>query len=197
MPDEKYCYPNTNILKNKLNIRDKQTLLQAEIELTSKRLQQLQEKPMKGNFDFHHLCNIHKHIFQDLYDWAGKPRTVAIAKGSLFCLPQHIQSYAGTIFPNYYKDCNHVKDNQKELIKILAAYYADLNALHPFREGNGRAQREFTRELCRQCGYAFDLRFTTHEQMLNASIESLDKGDNKPLEEIFQKAINPLDENNE
>ena len=197
MPDEKYCYPNSSILKNKLNLRNKNSLFRAEIAITLTRLQELQKQPIKGKFDFHHLCKIHQYIFQDLYEWAGTPRTVTIAKGSLFCLPQFIQSYAASIYPAYYNDCNHAKDNPKIFVKTLTEHYADLNALHPFREGNGRAQREFARELCMQCGYAFDLRFTTHEQMLNASIESLDKGDNKPLEEIFQKAINPLDENNE
>lgn len=64
---DKYCYPNSTILKNKLNLHDKNTLLQVEIELTSARLFELQEKPIKRNFDFNHLCKIHKHIFQDLF----------------------------------------------------------------------------------------------------------------------------------
>ena len=64
--------------------------------------------------------------------------------------------------------------------------------MHPFREGNGRAQREFARELCLKCGYTFDLRHTNHKEMVEASIQSMSKGDNTGLEAIFQKAIRPL-----
>ena len=73
-------------------------------------------------------------------------------------------------------------------------HYADLNALHPFREGNGRSQREFARELCLHCGYIFDLSATTHEQMLNASIHSFNTGDNSELLQIFKKAVIPIEE---
>ena len=187
--DKIYCYPDTSILINKLDIHDKTLLLQAETRLASIRLYQLQEKPIRGNFDYDHLCSIHRHIFKDLYDWAGKPRTVNIAKTNLFCLVQFMPCYAGSIFPAYYNDCMHTKNNPEEFIHAFTNHYADLNALHPFREGNGRSQREFARELCLKCGYAFDLRHTNHAEMLAASIESLDKGSNASLEGIFRKCI--------
>lgn len=190
--DNKYCYPNCHVLKNKLNITDTQTLFQAELELTAKRLLELQLHPVKGNFDFKHLCQIHQRIFQDLYNWAGRPRTVDIAKSNLFCLVQNIQEYASDIFQHYYPDCLNTKDNPKQFVHILTQHYADLNALHPFREGNGRSQREFTRELCLQCGYIFDLTHTSQQEMLTASIESFN-GNNTKLETIFQTAILPID----
>lgn len=87
----------------------------AETSLVSVRLYQLYENPIKGNFDYDHLCNIHRHIFQDLYGWAGETRTVNIAKKSLFCLVQFIQSYAKSIFPAYYNDCMRVKGSPKNL----------------------------------------------------------------------------------
>lgn len=85
MHDSKYCYPNSEVLKNKLNITDKDDLFEAEKELTAIRLRELQENPVKGKYDFEHLKNIHKYIFQDVYEWAGKERTVEIGKGNLFC----------------------------------------------------------------------------------------------------------------
>lgn len=188
---DKYCYPDSTILQNKLNIHDKNTLLQAEIELTSARLFELQEKSIKGNFDFNHLCKIHKYIFQDLFSWAGKPRTVDIGKGNIFCFVQNIPSYANSIFSRYYDDCQSAKHNKEKFVHILTEHYADLNALHPFREGNGRTQREFTRELCLNCGYTFDLTKTCHEEMLHASIASFN-GNNRALENIFQTAIQPI-----
>lgn len=147
MNDTTYCYSNSNVLKNKLNIKNQTKLTNAEIELTSERLMKLQQYPINGNFDFNHLCEIHKYIFQDLYDWAGKPRTVNIGKGNIFCLVQHIPNYADSIFNHYYTNCINAKDDMNEFIHVIANNYADLNALHPFREGNGRTQREFTREL--------------------------------------------------
>lgn len=152
-----------------------------------------QENPIKGSYDYNHLCHIHRHIFQDLYSWAGETRTVNIAKGNLFCLVQYIQGYSESIFPSYYNDCMRVKDNPTEFIHVFTGHYADLNALHPFREGNGRTQREFARELCLKCGYAFDLRCTNHVEMLAASVESLDRGDNSKLEATFRKCIMPLE----
>ncbi len=85
MQDNKYCYPNSNTLKNKLNIKDRYTLFEAEKELTAIRLKELQDQPILGEFNFTHLKSIHKYIFQDIYDWAGEVRTVEIGKGNLFC----------------------------------------------------------------------------------------------------------------
>ena len=192
MADKIYCYPDTDTLINRLNIHDAGRLLEAETRMVSIRLYQLQKHPVKGSFDFAHLCNIHHHIFQDVYDWAGELRTVNIAKKSLFCLVQHMTGYAQTIFPAYYNDCMRAKDNPEEFIHVLAEHYADLNALHPFREGNGRSQREFCRELCLKCGYLFDLTNTCRDEMLQASIDSLEKCDNTGLEAVFQKCVIPL-----
>lgn len=116
------------------------------------------------------------------------------SKGNLFCLVQHIPNYAASIFDNYYKDCMNAKNNKKQFVHILTEHYADLNALHPFREGNGRSQREFARELCLECGYIFDLSKTNHQEMLNASTESFNTGNNQKLEDIFQKSITPIED---
>lgn len=190
--DKVYCYPDTSILINRLDIHDKDKLLTTETSLVAIRLYQLYQNPIRGSFDYDHLCRIHQHIFQDLYIWAGKTRMVNIAKTSLFCLVQFIPSYAESIFPAYLNDCMRAKDNSEKFIHVFTEHYADLNALHPYREGNGRSQREYCRELCLKCGYSFDLRHTNHEEMLFASIESLDKGSNAGLEAIFRKCITPL-----
>lgn len=126
-------------------------------------------------------------LFQDIYSWAGAVRTVDIAKGSMFCLTQHIQSYAQTIFLVYHTDCMRMKGDPERFIHIFTKYYADLNALHPFREGNGRSQKAFAWELCFRCGYEFDLSHTNHEEMLSASI-SLIEGDKA----VFKKCIKPF-----
>lgn len=163
----------------------------SEIEYTSIAMFSLQKKPVQGDFDFDHLCEIHKRLFQKLYDWAGKPRTVNIGKGNLFCLVQNIPSYADSIFQTYYPQCKSAAGNKEQFVDVLTEHYGDLNALHPFREGNGRTQREFARKVCFTCGYAFDLTHTNHREMLHASILSF-QGNNQELKDIFQKAVQPI-----
>ena len=193
MADEKYCYPNSNVLINKLNITNNKDLYYAEVKLTSIRLRELQHRPITGKFDFKHLKKIHKYIFQDLYTWAGETRNVEIGKGNIFCTVRYIDDYAKSVFQNYFPQCNQYKDNIDKFVKVFAKNYADVNALHPFREGNGRAQREFARQICLTCGFDFTLSHTTHQNMLEASILSFNKGDNSKLEEIFRKAISSYD----
>lgn len=193
MPDSKYCYPDSDVLINKFGIKDSANLFMAEKEATLIRLCELQQKPIKGKFNFAHLKAIHKYIFQDIYEWAGKARTVDIGKGNLFCRPAFIQSYADSVFNKYFPQCYAAKGNFDDFVKVLADNYGDLNALHPFREGNGRSQREFARVVCLECGYGFDLSHTTHQKMLNASKLSFDQNDNSLLLDIFKDAIKPLD----
>ncbi|MCR5272426.1 MAG: Fic family protein [Lachnospiraceae bacterium] len=193
--DSKYCYPGTNVLKNKLNIRDAAELFEAEKKLTSIRLEELQDRPVTGRFGFAHLKKIHGYIFQDVYDWAGKERTVEISKSdSLFCTLRCMKSYADTVFAKYFPECYKNKDSIEDFVEAFSNNYGDLNALHPFREGNGRAQREFARMICLKCGYAFDLSCTTHKKMVSASQISLRTNDNGPLKEIFKNAIMPLEQ---
>jgi len=197
MHDTKYCYANSDVLKNKLNITDSKELFETEKELTSIRLHELQESPIKGKYDFNHLKAIHKYIFQDIYTWAGQVRTVEIGKGNLFCTTPCIPDYANSVFKKYFSQCYAAKDNFGEFVKVFADNYGDLNALHPFREGNGRAQREFARLVCLECGYDFDLSNATHKEMLEASVLSFERADSSLFIKIFSNAITPHDSNRE
>ena len=173
---DKYVYPDTNILINKFNCRDADKLREIEALSTGGNLAYLQLHPIKGNFDFKHLKDIHHFIFQDMFDWAGQIRTIDIGKNNLFCRAQFIDSYAESVFGDFFSSCYEARTDRERFVDIFAKHYADMNALHPFREGNGRAQREFARELCIECGYVFDLTQTTHEEMLEASIRSFNTG---------------------
>lgn len=192
MGDRKYCYPDSDVLINKLDIRDKNELFFAEMKLTSARVQKLELNPLKGDFDFLHLKAIHKYIFQDIYEWAGEPRTVEIGKGNLFCTVRFIDDYARSVFGKYFTQCYSARENIDDFVRVLAENYGDLNALHPFREGNGRAQREFARLVCMECGYDFDLYKSTHKEMLAASILSFDKGDSSGFVKIFSRSLTLL-----
>ena len=74
------CYEGTSCLINKLGIRDDKQLTIVESHITLAKISILQKNPIDGNFDFEHYKSIHKFIFEDLYDWAGIPRTVDISE---------------------------------------------------------------------------------------------------------------------
>lgn len=194
-----YTYPGTNVLVNKFGIKDQDQLNTVERNLTANRLAELYNNPIQGNFDFEHLKKIHGYIFQDIYDWAGKERTVEISKHTNFCPVLNIPGYADSIFKELRKENYFRGLDQEEFSKKAAKFFSDLNELHPFREGNGRAQREFMRELALSAGYELDLNKVPNRRMLDASLqghyglfggfENIIKAYSKPLEQNNQEII--------
>jgi cell filamentation protein len=131
------------VLRNQLGLRTAEELQAAEREITHAALIFLRESPVSPSYDLRHLCAIHRRIFGDVYDWAGELRTVAIAKGSWFCLPQYIESSAAEIFRALHGE-NLLRGLPRDTFTGRLTYYlGEVNAVHPFREGNGRAQRAF------------------------------------------------------
>ncbi len=189
--DGTYCYPDTDILINKLNIRNEKDLYDIERKLVSLRVDELIDNPIKGNFDFQHLKSIHKFLFQDVYKWAGLPRTCAIAKKDLFCLPEYINSYAEDVFGSLIHDKYFIGYNYNETIDKLVNLFSDINALHPFREGNGRSQREFIEELAKINGIELDLTRVQKMDMIIASHEAVN-GHNEKLYDLFTANANGL-----
>ncbi len=93
------------VLRNRLGITDPGELSRVEAELTALRLVELRQRPLPGGYDLAHLQAFHAHIFGDIYDWAGQLRTVSIGKGHLFCLPQHLESFAHEVFDRLERGC--------------------------------------------------------------------------------------------
>jgi cell filamentation protein len=186
--DKVYCYPNSLVLVNKLNIKDFAKLRDAERKLSSLRALELIENPVNGGFDLAHLAKIHGYLFQDIYEWAGKVRNVDIAKGNMFCKAQFITTQAEEIFNKLKKEKYLHNLYRNEIAARLAYYFAEINALHPFREGNGRAQREFIRELALAAGYTIHFAAVSRDEMLAASMESF-MCDYGKMEELFRKCI--------
>lgn len=188
MSDKVYCYPDSDVLINKLNIRDKDRLREAERKLTLLRVNDLLEQPMRSGFDLKHLQAIHKYLFQDLYPWAGKIRTVDIAKSNLFCKVQFLHIQAQELFDKLKSE--HYLDglSQHLFAQKLAYYFSEIHALHPFREGNGRTQREFIRQLALRQGYVIHFAVISEAEMLEASVASfmLEYG---KMEMLFAKAL--------
>jgi cell filamentation protein len=170
----KYCYPGTDTLINKYGIKDDKKLEKVETAHTKHRLSELEQNPLTGSFGVKHLQKIHKYIFQDLYSFAGEFREEGIAKGTTFAAPLFLNQNGKELLNRQLKDEKFLKGlNKDEMSKRLSYYMGELNFLHPFREGNGRAQREFIRTLGLKNGYNLDWTRIDKQTMLNASINSV------------------------
>jgi len=187
-----YCYPDSFVLRNKLGIEDAATLEQAERRLTSARIAELAKFPIQGKFDLRYLCAIHRHIFQDIYTWAGELRTVNIAKGNQFCLYQHLEAYAATVFNELKAEKCLRKTPAAQMPARLTYYLSEINALHPFREGNGRAQRVFIEQLAEQAGYHVDFSEVSSQEMIEASALAFAREYNQ-MTAMFERILSPVD----
>jgi fido (protein-threonine AMPylation protein) len=189
-----YLDPATGILRNRLDIVDGATLEQAEADIVATRSYELSVAPLKGRFDLEHLQAIHERLFGDLYEWAGRLRTVNISKASnFFAHHEQIESAATGVFERLAKE-NHLAGLSPEAFSSRAAHYlGELNALHPFREGNGRTQREFISHMAHANGYYIAWENVSPDGLLAASIASF-HGDASKLSEIIQQNLAALEE---
>ncbi len=184
MPEDPYSDPVTGVLYNKLGLGTAAGLEAAEREITHAALILLDESPVSPSYDLPHLQEIHKRIFGDIYEWAGQIRPVAIAKGAMFCLPQYIDSSAAVIFGELHdEDC--LRGLRRDaFVGRLAHYLGEVNALHPVREGNGRAQRAFFRQLARDAGFTLAWQHLDPARNVKASAAIM-RGDPEPMREML------------
>lgn len=191
--DETYCYPGTDVLRNKAEITDANELDAYEGELSTLRSIEILENPLAGQFDLALLQHIHFALFQDIYDWAGKIRTVDISRGnSRFANVRFIESAANEIFNKLARE-NWLKGlDAGHLSKRLAHYLSEINALHPFREGNGRVQRIFISQLSQAAGYQLDYSDLEQEQIYQA-MELAFNGDESILANLILAHLDQLE----
>lgn len=185
---DQYCYPDSDVLVNLLDIQDPQELAEAESEFSAERYRTYESRQLSlADFSFEHLQHLHHHLFQDLYEWAGQVREVDISKGSTrFCTCSRIQPEATKLFaliPNLAG-----LNNENDLITKVADLYCEMNILHPFREGNGRVQRFFFEELLFTLGYELRWPQISKETWIDANIAGYDLN-LAPLKAIFSQAI--------
>jgi cell filamentation protein len=188
VPQDPYSDPVTRVLYNKLGIRSATALEAAEREITHAALILLEESPVPASYDLPHLQEIHERIFGDIYGWAGQIRTVTIAKGTMFCLPQHIRSSAIAIFHELHDEHCLRGLGLNSFVERLAHYLGEVNALHPFRDGNGRAQRAFCRQLAREAGFTLDWQHLDPGRNVEASIASM-RGNSGPMTEMLSELV--------
>ncbi|HWR28329.1 MAG TPA: Fic family protein [Negativicutes bacterium] len=188
-----YCYPGSSVLRNNFDIHDAQLLADVESLYSQQRLAELYtDHPVAGRFGLTHLSRIHRFIFQDVYPWAGKLRTVRIHKGqTTFAYPEHIQSEADRIFSALHREKLLQDLPLPVLIERLAWYVGEMNVLHPFREGNGRTLRAFLRELLLQQGLWLRFEELNSEEWLQASIAAY-SGDLLKMQALLARILEPL-----
>ena len=188
-----YFVPGTAVLRNRLNLSSSEDLRDAENDLVEARLIELRETPEllgERSYDLVFFQAIHRQLFQDVYEWAGDLRTVGIEKGSVsFCPPADIP-----------RPMAHVADRVRELRRLsvvsteklpyeLAYLYDYVNFAHPFREGNGRATREFFDLLLSEIGVGLDRHETDLEELHDACHVARSSSDLASLVRMFEHII--------
>jgi cell filamentation protein len=177
-----YCYPGTAVLGNIPDLHDAGALAAFEAASTAQRA----DEPLpNGRFGFRHCQAIHKRLFQDVYSWAGKFRRVRLGKGgSAFCYPENIRREMDVLFADL-KRKRHLEGLAPDALAGAAAHFlATLNAIHPFREGNGRAQTTLLVLLADHARHPVNLDALVPERFLSAMIESFHGNETHLAEEI-------------
>jgi cell filamentation protein len=188
-----YVYPGTAILRNLPGLKDAQALADREAQASTLRLAQLAALRLEGTYDLTHLQGFHRFVFQDIYAWAGELRRVPLAKpGSMFALPEHIEGYATSVLRQLAQE-QHLRGlSREQFVERLTYYYAEINAAHPFREGNGRAERAFSRQLALDAGHPLSWESLDATMLVHASRRSF-QGDNLPMRDLIDRAVDLRD----
>lgn len=187
--NDPYTYSNSLVLKNKLDIRDAKILSQVETEIYDV---MVRKEPPTGEFDYKHLQALHKHLFSEVYEWAGETRVVNLAKKT---------DYAGStmfaMFDRIEPEINKTlarlnvvavdKNNPNAFARYVSEYFNEINAAHPFREGNGRTNRLFCAELAKKHGYEIDWDAMSKDAYINASIQGALNADYQPMTELISQ----------
>jgi cell filamentation protein len=169
--EDPLCYPGTHVLRNRADIQDQEQLDEFEQLMFDSRAE---ERLPHGALDFAHYRALHHHFFQDVYDWAGEIRTIRTGKGNnWFCYPEYIEGEANRLFGELAAG-NLLADSsgKQEFAEGAAWFLSEINAVHPFREGNGRVQLVLLTMLARNAGFRIHERKLRPQPFLAAMIES-------------------------
>ncbi|CAN5723688.1 Fic family protein [soil metagenome] len=184
--EDPYCYAGTSVLRNLPELTDQEALTLFETVATAQRA----EEPLpSGDMSVEHYKLIHHHFFQDVFPWAGEFRTVRIGKeGSGFCYPEHIPVQMNELFRELQTADFFQNTSSGEFVRGVAHFLSNLNAIHPFREGNGRTQNVFLQLLAEQAEHPIDFERLDEIAFMEAMIQSF-RGDDSALETHIAKLI--------
>lgn len=187
MPDTLYCYPpDYKVLKNKLGITSQEQLDLIERMHARNRIEQ--GCCPTGDFDLKHLQAIHGHIFQDVYEWAGQIREVEIAKTDQFMFRHYIPTGMNDVHKRIVK-AGYFKGTNRDAFAVQAGeIIGDVNYVHPFREGNGRTQLQYLKQLATRAEHQIDLSRLDPDAWIEASKIS-HEGDYRMMGECIRNAL--------
>ncbi|MCC8248664.1 Fic/DOC family protein [Saccharothrix luteola] len=188
MDEDPYLDPVSGVLRNNLGLTDPIECDFAETRLSTMRVEQLALAPLPGLYDLAHLRAFHRRIFGDFYPWAGEIRRVNIGKSALFAAWRQIEPYAIGVFDDLKKE-RYLRGLPREaFLDRFTHYFAEVNAVHPFREGNGRAQRAFFRQLAREAGWRVAVHTLDRVAFTDACEQSLTSS-NDSLRDLFDTVL--------
>jgi cell filamentation protein len=188
-PDFSYTDSKTGILKNIQNITDPDVLLFIESSAVAKRIKELFDNPIKIK-DSNSLLTIHHYLFQDVYAWAGKVRTVNISKDGKPFFDGERFAIAFQYIDNLLLEYKNIrKTNRNQIAEKLAELLDNINYLHPFREGNGRTQREFIRLLALEKGYQLNLNPADNKSVYDRYMQGTIESDVKTLTDLILELL--------
>jgi cell filamentation protein len=171
--DSIYCYPSSNVLINKFNITDPEAFERKEHEIVSIRLSELISTKTSHTNSSDYLKHIHYYLFQDLYSWAGKIRTVKLGIGNIsFAHPIFIEQELQKEFDSFQKKNVLSFASKVEFSQVLAKHKIELNIIHPFRDGNGRSIRTLIESIANDAGFFLQFNLMNYNEYLNAMVKS-------------------------
>ncbi|MHC2799099.1 Fic/DOC family protein [Corynebacterium hesseae] len=197
---ESYFIPGTKVLKNRLGLDDAEELRILEEKLVFLRITELESAPVEGAFDYAHFKAIHRHLFQDVYDWAGEERTAPTdqfmikAGHAYYPAGPEMTKAAEKLFAGLAKDVFLRGLEINEFVTKLAELWGELNVVHSFREGNTRTQTVFFDALVTAAGYQLNVERLASDsrvraEFIAARFHSQDTGDNAQLEEVLRGLV--------
>ena len=184
-----YLDLGTGVLRNRLAITDPIVLAALEADFAAVRISQLCRTDVPGDYDLRHLQTFHHAIFGDVYDWAGDLRTVRMGKGAPFCAPHLLRAHGERIFAQLARRQWLRGLRRDEFVHDLAGLLGAINSLHPFRDGNGRAQRAFLGQLARAAGHEIRWSAMDPERNIDASAAAHRDGDLTPLTSLLDALV--------
>lgn len=185
-----YSLAGGECLRNKLGVTDASQLAHLEARIVSIRDVEITSSILPGEYNLQHLQDFHHFLFRDVYDWAGQLRVVDISKeGSKFCHWEYLSEQASAVLSGLEGDSWLAGRTRDTFVERLAHYYGELNALHPFREGNGRALRAFLRQLAASAGWRLDWSVLTREANIAASRHSFLTAETNELIKVLDPVV--------
>lgn len=191
---EKYFYPGTTVLRNKLGITDQGALDNAETIIVADRLGSL--APMKA-FAYSEFKRAHVYVFQDLYEWAGQERTYTTGRSAAsFAVPEFVGSEMEKRFALIRGDVRILSTDTGEFAAAAAEHVAEINAIHPFLEGNGRITRALLKDLAQRAGHRFSSAAIERSEWYEAARVSFEEQDYAPLAALIRRELERVREEN-